>query len=131
MSKQAKVVYVSEDGIQVSLNVGKVDGVSQGDSFLIYELSEHEIIDPDTNESLGYLEFVKGTGKVVHLQDRMCTIASAKYKNTSPTKTIKKEHGNPMFASFISPTIEETIIEGEKVQIPFDNACVGHLAKKI
>ena len=131
MSKQAKVVYVSEDGIQVSLNVGKENGVSQGDSFLIYELSDHEIIDPDTNESLGYLEFVKGTGKVVHLQDKMCTIASAKYKNPAPTKTIKKEHSNPMFASFIAPTIEETIIEGEKVQIPFDHACVGDFAKKV
>ena len=68
MSKQIKIVHVSDDNCDVSLNVGSINGVQEGDKFLVYSLSDHEIVDPDTGESLGYLEFVKGTGEVVHVQ---------------------------------------------------------------
>ena len=70
MSKQIKIVHVSDDNCDVSLNVGSINGVQEGDKFLVYSLSDHEIVDPDTGESLGYLEFVKGTGEVVHVQLR-------------------------------------------------------------
>ena len=80
MSKQIKIVHVSDDNCDVSLNVGSINGVQEGDKFLVYSLSDHEIVDPDTGESLGYLEFVKGTGEVVHVQDKMCTITSVTYR---------------------------------------------------
>ena len=90
MSKQIKIVHVSDDNCDVSLNVGSINGVQEGDKFLVYSLSDHEIVDPDTWESLGYLEFVKGTGEVVHVQDKMCTITSVTYRKPVAKKTIRK-----------------------------------------
>lgn len=131
MDKQAKVIFISDDECQISLNVGKEDGVAKNDLFLVYALSDHEIMDPDTKESLGYLEFVKGTGRVVHLQDKMCTIESSKYKKPTPTKTIRKERPSLLVASIMQPTIEETVIDGEEEQLPFDGVQMYDLAKKI
>ena len=131
MDKQPKVVYVSSDNCKVSLNVGCCNGVSLGDKFLVYSLSDHEIIDPDTKESLGFLEFVKGSGKVVHVQEKLCTIESNTYKKPKPTKTITKHIPNTFMASFGTQTTEETVIDGESEQVPFDNPQIGDLAKPI
>lgn len=131
MDKQPKVVHISDDECQLTLNVGKEDGVSMKDLFLVYSLSEHEIIDPDTKQSLGYLEFVKGTGQVIHLMERMCTIASTKYKRPTPTKTIRKERSSIFASSIMQPTVEETVIEGEEEQLPFADVQMYDLAKRI
>lgn len=91
--------------------------------FLIYSLSDHEIIDPDTNESLGFLEFVKGTGSVVHIQDKMCTIESDRYE-TSPPRIIRTKPN-----VYTGSVTEERITD--KVLIPFEDVVVGDLAKPI
>ena len=36
MSKQIKIVHVSDDNCDVSLNVGSINGVQEGDKFLVY-----------------------------------------------------------------------------------------------
>ena len=38
MSKQIKIVHVSDDNCDVSLNVGSINGVQEGDKFLVYIL---------------------------------------------------------------------------------------------
>lgn len=129
MSKQPKIVYVSDDNCNVSLNVGSNDGVQKDDKFLVYSLSDHEILDPDTGESLGYLEFVKGTGKVVHVQDKMCTITSTAYQKPAAKRTIRKS--SPSIAVWGGGTVEEIVQEDNKEQVPFDNPQVGDLAKPI
>lgn len=131
MKKQPKIVFVSDDHCQVSLNVGVADGISIGDKFLIYSISDHEIIDPDTKESLGFLEFVKGTGKVTHVQEHLCTISSDSYKK--PRKIITKKVPNSIstFLSTDYSTKEETVIDGELEQLPFDDPVNGDFAKKI
>ena len=53
---------------KVVINRGIKHDIRLGQRFLIYKLSDEEIIDPITKEPLGYLEIVKGTGKVIHLQ---------------------------------------------------------------
>ena len=68
MSKQIKIVHVSDDNCDVSLNVGSINGVQEGDKFLVYSLSDHEIVDPDTGESLGYLEFVPGRSSMSRIR---------------------------------------------------------------
>lgn len=129
MKKQICVVHVQDD-YKVSLNVGSKDGVSKGNSFLIYTLSDHEIIDPISKESLGFLEFVKGTGTVIHVQENMCTIESNKYENSLPRKTIRKNAGSSLIVALNgSSTTEETVIEREHV--PFDNPEIGDFAKQI
>ena len=129
MSKQIKIVHVSDDNCDVSLNVGSINGVQEGDKFLVYSLSDHEIVDPDTGESLGYLEFVKGTGEVVHVQDKMCTITSVTYRKPVANKTIRKT--TPSMTMWAGSTVEEIVQDDNREQIPFDNPHVGDLAKPI
>jgi len=61
---------------EVVINRGSSHGIKTGQRFLVFELSEKEIYDPETEKSLGFLEIVKGTGKITHVQDKMATIRS-------------------------------------------------------
>ena len=45
---------------RVILNRGEVHGVKPGMRFVLYNVSEEEILDPATGESLGQLELIKG-----------------------------------------------------------------------
>src|SRR6266446_9867565 len=62
------------DPQKVVINKGAQDGVKFAQRFTIYELSAEDIVDPTTNEPLGRLETIKGTGSVVHIQDRMAIL---------------------------------------------------------
>lgn len=53
---------------EVVLNRGQRHGVRAGQRFMIYKVGPREIFDAATGRSLGYLELVKGTGRVVELQ---------------------------------------------------------------
>lgn len=123
--KQAKIVYVSDDHFQVSLNIGKLDGVELDQKYLIYSLSDHQIIDPDSKESLGYLEFLKGSGKVVNVQDRLCTIESTEFEKNQPPKTIIRTNTPVNFSSSIEEKIDK------RKRLPFQNPKIGDYAKRI
>jgi hypothetical protein len=60
---------------EIVINRGTADGVRAGARFLVYRMG-NEIFDPATNESLGTLEIVLGTGFVSHVQEKMATIVS-------------------------------------------------------
>ncbi len=109
--KQIQVAYVINNE-KLVLNVGSEDGISKGQEFLIYGLSEDDIIDPATNISLGRLELVRGVGVVEYIQDKMCIIK---------TNTVKK-----------SPAFSVTqALSGELCYIPFDSPKVGDFAREI
>lgn len=92
---------------KVVINRGTAHGVKEGDRFLIYELTD-EIIDPQTTKSLGRLELSKGTGRVIHIQDRLALIESDRIERTLlPTA---------LLPSMSSP------------KLPFDNPAIGDLA---
>jgi hypothetical protein len=59
----------------VVINRGRKDGVHEGMEFDIYEEGD-EVIDPDTKESLGKLEIVKGRVSVESVQESL-SIAKA------------------------------------------------------
>lgn len=119
---QYKVVETLDNNYKLVINAGLNKHVKLDQRYLVYSLSDHEIIDPDTKQSLGYLEIVKGTGKVVHVQEKMATIESDTYKMSQPTKTIRK---SPIgFGS----TEEETI---SKDHIAFANPEIGDFVKLI
>jgi hypothetical protein len=69
-----RVAHVLSD-TRVVLNKGEKDGLKINQRFLIFGLRA-EVLDPDTNQSLGILEEVRGTGRVIHLQERMATVES-------------------------------------------------------
>lgn len=114
-----KVVRVI-DGLTIVINRGEAEGVTFENKFLIYRLGE-EIIDPDTNESLGVLELVCGEGKPTHIQEHMTTLHTSKTKNKK-TKSVVK--------SGIFGNTEE-IYDPETYEVPFENVEVGCLIKQI
>ncbi len=122
---QYKVVEILDSGYKLVINAGANQGIKTGNRFLVYALSEHEIIDPDTGESLGYLEIVKGTGKVIHVQDKMCTIESDVYE-ANPSTTVTRTK-NPLFGAY-GITEEQS---SSKAHIPFEYPKIKDFAKKI
>ena len=81
------VASIQKDGLAVVVNKGSSSGVKVGMHYLIYNKGE-EIMDPETNVSLGTLEIVCGKGIVTHVQENMATIKSSE-KDTSVSKVIR------------------------------------------
>ena len=99
----AKVI----DSQKVVLNKGAQDGISEGDRFVVFSLGE-EVHDPKTGESLGMLEEVKGKGKVVHVQDCVCTIETYEFDMMPASPSIfatvsEKMYGRkePLYRKFV------------------------------
>jgi len=113
----ARVASVIEMGNEVVINRGSDDGVKSGDRYLIYGLGE-ELIDPETGESLGQLELVRGRGVVVHVQSKMSTLRSVE------TRVRKRTHNSlsTAFAAWIDESPE---------QLPFNGAATGDYAKPV
>ena len=126
--KVAKV----DSSLRLILNKGYDDGIKGGMRFLIYEVSKEDIIDPDTHAILGKLEIVKGTGKVVHTQQRISTLESDMYLEPPPRKIVRTSNKDP-YGVFLHPfkeTVEEVNLE-PKEKIEFDSPKVGDFAKQI
>lgn len=101
--KNIKVAYIIDNN-QLVLNVGKNDGIEPGQRFLIYGLSEEDIIDPETNQSLGKLELVRGTGAISYIQDSM-SIIKTDMKERSPLAGLVRNYevipfSNPQIGDF-------------------------------
>lgn len=122
MQKLFKVVKILDD-YKLAINAGSEQNVSVGQKFLIFSLSDEEIIDPDTNQSLGFLEIVKGTGIVTHVQEKTCTLESDVYHSSS--KKVKRT--SPLIG--LASSIEE--IESDKIREPFQKLKVGDFAKRV
>lgn len=126
---QCVVIKVIDD-YRVVINKGAKGGVVDNTRFLIYKLDE-ELFDPETKESLGQLEIVKGTGSAVHIQERMATIESDKYVRSKDKRTIIKKRGGGALIGLRLPSTEEVIEPGDRVQEPFENPELGDIAKLI
>jgi hypothetical protein len=126
---EAKVAVV-RDPYTLVLNVGSSDGVAVGQRYLIYAVGP-EVMDPDTGESLGKLEVVRGTGKVTHLQERLATIASD--MKGAPGRTIRKQGQggsfSPIAAALYGQREVEEILPPEAE--PFDEPERGDLARPV
>lgn len=64
------VVVEKRNSFELVINRGSVDGVELGDTFIIYYIEPEELIDPETNESLGNLEVIRGTGVATNVQEK-------------------------------------------------------------
>nr|QJS05493.1 hypothetical protein [Psychrobacter sp.] len=113
----AKVI----DDFTLTINRGSDHEITKGDRFLVYSIDPEELIDPETGESLGYLEIIRGTGIAIHVQEKMTTIESSRYTNRG--RTIRRQSG--AFASLSGETIEEP----EQKLLPFDSPEVGDKVK--
>jgi hypothetical protein len=127
------VVAHVENEYRVVINRGSESGVKMGQRFLIYGIGK-EILDPVTTKSLGKLEFVRGTGKVIHLQTNMAVIESD--MKLAGGRTIKKpDRGSPGLpysgysGYFERGYIEET--QEPPVPLGFEDPKIGDFAKPI
>ncbi len=75
----AQVVKILS-GTRIAINRGSEHKIRPNQKVLIYCLSDEEIKDPETGESLGYLEIYKGTGKIIHIQEKMSIVESDRYQ---------------------------------------------------
>jgi hypothetical protein len=71
---EGKVAKILDDKTLV-LNVGRASGVTQGTVFCIYAPVD-DVTDPDTGESLGAWEAVKGYVQATHPQERLTVCRS-------------------------------------------------------
>ena len=120
---EGKVLNVIND-YKIVINKGKRDGVYLSQKFLVYYLSKDDIVDEDTGENLGKIEFVIGKAKVVHIQDTMATLESCEYV-TVTKRTIKKSNGYLIVGN------EETIVEPEEKQMKLECCKKGHLVRSL
>ena len=123
------VVRVIKDDIQVVIDKGSCDGVELGQRFLIYGIDPEPIIHPITGENLGSLEIVRGTGKVVHVQEGLATNESDKF-STPKKKVSTIINHSPFTDKFGTKERSEEIIEDSE-QLPFEYPAVGDFAKRI
>ncbi|WP_150913865.1 hypothetical protein [Marinobacter halotolerans] len=69
---EGRIAQIIDDH-RIVLNKGREHGVRIGQRFLILAIGD-EIFDPETHESLGQVEVVKGRGEVTHVQEKMSTL---------------------------------------------------------
>lgn len=119
---EGKVIKIL-DGYKLVINKGSRDGVIKSNRFLIYHLDE-EMIDPDTGNSLGWLEIVCGEGKPEHIQERITTLVTCR-QDVRKSKTVVKHSGLGIFGA-----TEETY-DPEITLIPFEKADENCLFKQI
>lgn len=113
------MVVKKNSPFELVINRGSLDGVEKGDTFLVYYIEPNELIDPETQESLGNLEVIRGTGVATHVQEKMTTIKSNRYENGSGK--IIRRNSNP-FSGISALMGSETIEQPAKELIPFDEA---------
>lgn len=127
--KEKALVAKVIDEYTVVINRGSSDGVKVGDIYKVFYLSDEDIIDPETGESLGKLEFVVGNGVVTNVQTKMSTLESNDY--TKPkTRTITKTKSNNNIAFMLTgynnnETVEEITPPEQK---GFNGVSVGNIA---
>ena len=86
MSITGKVAKIVDDSHLV-LNVGEIHGVTKGMKFVIFDEGD-EVADPETGESLGKMEIVKGEVIVEHPQERISLAASTEVKEVDQESVV-------------------------------------------
>ena len=113
---------------QIVINRGSANGIKEGQKFIVYSIGE-ELFDPDTNESLGNLEIIKGTGVATHVQKRQTTITTDNYKKV-PKRVPQSKFVNMLLGIPIN-TKNEYIEEFSETKIPFKDLKKGDLVRPV
>lgn len=116
IARVAKVL----DEFRVVINQGALDGVKVGQSYQFFALGQ-EIFDPETRESLGQLEEIRGIGKVIHAQERMSIIYSSKQRPKYDGRA--SSSFTDILAGRLTPTSYE--------DLPFDSIVQGDYARRV
>lgn len=116
------------DKYTIVINQGSADGVEEEDRFLIYGIGD-EIKDPETGQSLGKLEIVRGQGVVAHVQERLATVKTAeKRERGGKSRRIKR---SPGFSGIFGEQVVEEHEDYREESVPFSGVQIGDFAKPI
>ncbi|HEY3398870.1 MAG TPA: hypothetical protein VGM19_14540 [Armatimonadota bacterium] len=120
------------DHYHVVINRGAEDGVVNGQRFLIYQVSDEEILDPETGEYLGKLEIVRGSGTVSHLQAKISTVMSDRTREKTRVVTSRRRplNGWGGLGLLIADSYEEVPVPTE-VTVAFDHPEEGDKARPL
>ena len=126
-SKKSAIVVHTNDDYSAVINIGSEQGVKHGDIYLIYTLGI-ELHDPETNSSLGNLEIVRGRARVSHVQEKMSTLDSIEFEETSGKRKIVKRDRLPYLMPLAQK--EEIVEDPERRQKELD-AEIGDFARLV
>lgn len=130
MAKGSPQVVRILNKMELVVNVGRADGVTDGTRFLVFEPGD-EVLDPDTQESLGRLEIVRGIGEAKHVQERMTTIRSTEKKAVRRVRR-RPVYDSPLgMLSLREPVRFESESYDDYEDAPFVNAREGDLVRAI
>jgi hypothetical protein len=124
-AKVAKVI----DPYKLVINRGKIHGIRESQRMLVYYIDDEDIKDPDTGKSLGFLELVKGTGRIIFVEEEYSILESdrvhGKYKPipSFPVKAITQ--------TLTEKYMKELAEAFEGKLVSFDNPQVRDLVKPI
>lgn len=120
------------DQFEIVLNRGTEHEVNVGDRYLVFGLGS-EIFDPDTNESLGVLEEVRGRVEVKHVQEKMATARSIISVQASTGRRIYRKPNSKLtaLAALTYGMREEEIVEEATTTLAELPAKVGDYLKPI
>jgi hypothetical protein len=123
-NSEAKVIKIIDD-YTVVLNKGKKDNMNEGDKYIVFYYGADDIIDEETKENLGKIEYIIGKGIITHVQENMSQLKSMTKEITKNKKIIRTSSA----ISYLSK--EEVVEEPEERMIPFENPQVGYYARKM
>lgn len=118
---------------EVVISLGAEDGVTKNDEFVVFEQGE-EVTDPDTGESLGILEIVRGQAFAKHVQEKLTTLRSRETEPETQDRRRPKLRSPLEILAIdrdLSSPREEYVPEVVLVPAPFENVEVGDLARKL
>lgn len=123
-TKVARIISAT----QVILAAGAKDGVTEGSEFVIYELTD-DILDPETKESLGPLEVIKGRVQILHAQEKVSVAQTIpKVVSRSPVLAVVSAFGPQTETIF--PKLP--VMEDEITPLPSEpKVRVGDLAHSV
>ena len=94
----------------VVINRGKMDGVEEDMRFVIYKLGD-DIIDPETGDSLGELEYVKAKVKITYVAEKYSIaetyeqeLRSSPFGNIMASGLYERKKLSKDFAGIYDPT---------------------------
>ncbi|WP_308888806.1 FlgT C-terminal domain-containing protein [Weissella confusa] len=109
MAYETKVIKILDE-LRVIIRGGWNDGINKGDQFNIVERGE-VIIDPETNENLGTLDFVKIRLEVVRVYEEFSVLSNM------VTKRIPSATQNAMLSIMATVGQEKKVTSAEKIPV--------------
>lgn len=121
------VVVKVIDPYTVVANKGSADGILVGQTVALIGITEDDIIDPQTQESLGKLEIFKGRGRVKYVQEKLATIESMEKE---VGKIVRRGgSGQGLMSSLGTWGIrEEEVVEPPRI-LPFSDPSYGDVIR--